>query len=222
MNKEAQQKSVKRFNPVRAFIQIATARLLVGPFHYVYNHLKVSGRENVPKKGPFLVVSNHLSYFDPPIVVISVDRPMGFVAKKELFEKRLLKPLISFFGAIEVDRERPSLSTMRMIKQVFQAGWSVGIFIEGTRNKTPGTLGAPHLGPAYLAWANKVPILPAGILHTNDPKTGAIVRFGKMIEPSEDLHATTWEIMESISQLTGWALPQRQKANAQAPEEQTF
>jgi 1-acyl-sn-glycerol-3-phosphate acyltransferase len=209
MDKDAQDRSVRRFNPVRAVIQMATARIFVGPFHYVYNRLKVTGHENVPKRGPFLVVSNHLSYFDPPIVVISVARPMGFVAKKELFSKKLLKPLINFFGAIEVDRDKPSLSTMRTIKRIFQAGWSIGIFIEGTRNKTTGLLGQPHLGPAYLAWVNKVPILPAGILSTNDPKSGAKVNFGKLIQPSPDLDATTWEIMHSISQLTGWELPPR-------------
>jgi len=190
---------------------MATARLIVGPFHYVHNHLKVTGRENVPKKGPFLVVSNHISYYDPPIVVISVDRPMGFIAKKELFTKAWLRNLINFFGAIQIDREKPSLSTMRAIKKVFQAGWSIGIFIEGTRNKTPGTLGEPHLGPAYLAWTNRVPILPAGLLDTADTKKGAQVHFGKMIQPSADLEKTTWEIMASIAELTGWTLPERKR-----------
>jgi 1-acyl-sn-glycerol-3-phosphate acyltransferase len=211
MNKDAQERSVKRFNKTRALVQMATARLFVGPFHYVYNRLQVTGRKHIPKRGPFLVVSNHLSYFDPPIVVISVDRPMGFVAKKELFEKAWLNALINFFGAIEVDREKPSLSTMRTIRRVFQAGWSVGIFIEGTRNRTPGTLGQPHLGPAYLAWSNRVPILPAGLLNTNDRNSGAIVRFGKLIQPSADLEATTWEVMRSIAELTGWALPKRKR-----------
>lgn len=209
MSKELKEHDLKRFNPTRAFIQMATARLFVGPYHYVHNRLKVTGRENVPKKGPFLVVSNHLSYYDPPIVVISVNRPMGFIAKKELFTKAWLRNLINFFGAIQIDREKPSLSTMRAIKRVFQAGWSVGIFIEGTRNKTPGTLGQPHLGPAYLAWTNRVPILPVGLVDTPDPKRGAKVHFGKIIQPSADLDKTTWEIMASIAKLTGWALPEQ-------------
>lgn len=201
----------KRFNPLRAAVQMATARFFVGPFHYWYNHLSVEGHEHVPDKGPFLVVSNHISYFDPPIVVIAVDRPMGFIAKKELFEKPLLRPLIDFFGAIEIDRDKPSLSSIRKVKQVFKAGWSVGIFIEGTRNKTPGTLGQPHVGPAYFAWTNKVRILPVGLLKTKatERSQGAIVRFGPMIDASEDLDATTWRIMANIAELIGWSLPER-------------
>jgi len=156
-----------------------------------------------------MIVSNHLSYFDPPIVVISVNRPTGFIAKKELFQGRLLKPLINFFGAIEIDRGKPSLSSIRTIKQVLANGWCVGIFIEGTRNKTPGILGQPQLGAAYFAWQNRVKILPVGLLNTNKPWGRASVRFGRPIEPTRDIRETTWQVMASIAGLIGWALPNR-------------
>lgn len=209
MEKDVKNLDIERFNPRRAVIQMAIARFLVGPFHKIYNRLKVEGRNNIPDDGPFMIVSNHLSYFDPPIVVVSFNRPAGFIAKKELYNNPWFTTLIKFLGAIKIDRDKPSLSTIRAVKKVLQAGWSVGIFIEGTRNRTPGILGTPHLGPAYLAWSNKVRILPVGLLNTNNRKSGALVRFGKVIEPSEDLEATTWKIMASISELTGWTLPNR-------------
>ncbi len=209
MKESAQEKSLKRFNPTQAKVQMAIAHYLVGPYHRFYNRLIVEGKEHVPEKGPFLIVSNHMSYFDPTIVVVSVDRPTGFVAKAELFKKPLLKPLINFLGALEIDRDKPSLSSIKTIKRVLKAGWAVGIFIEGTRNKTPGVLGSPHLGPAYLAWSTKVKILPAGLLDTGKEARKAIVRFGPTIEPSADLEATTWKIMESISKLIDWKLPER-------------
>jgi 1-acyl-sn-glycerol-3-phosphate acyltransferase len=118
---------------------------------------------------------------------------------------------MDFYGTIIIDRDKPSVSTIRTIKEAFQCGWSVGIFIEGTRNKTPGTLGKPHTGPAYFAWANKVPIIPVGFTGTNIRWGKARAAIGPLIYPSEDLEATTWEIMESLSKLTGWALPERTK-----------
>jgi len=198
----------KRYNSLRAAIQMATAHYIVGPFHYCHNHLSITGRENVPQSGPFLAVSNHISAYDPSIVVISVDKPMGFIAKKELFEIPWLSPLISLLGAIEINREKPSVSSIRTIKQAFAAGWAVGIFIEGTRNKTPGILGQPHTGAAYFAWSNKVKILPVGILNTNEPGGKAVVHIGKLMEPTGDLEHTTWEIMQAISDLTGFKLPE--------------
>ncbi len=201
------------FTPTRAAIQIATARYAIRPFHFFYSKLKVEGRENLPKtKAPLLIVSNHLSYFDPPILVVATDRPMGFFSKLELFKSPMLRRLIQFYGAIAVDREKPSLSSIKAVKHVFKSGWSVSIFIEGTRSKTPGVLGKPHTGAAWLAWTNKVPILPIGLINTNKPwgKGGtAVARIGPIMQPTEDLEATTWAIMERLSQLTGYDLPPR-------------
>lgn len=201
------------FTPTRAAIQLATARYAIRPFHFFYSKLKVEGRENLPKnKEPLLIVSNHLSYFDPPILVVATDRPMGFFSKLELFKSPMLRRLIQFYGAIPVDREKPSLSSIKAVKHIFKCGWSVSVFIEGTRSKTPGVLGKPHTGAAYIAWTNKVPILPIGLINTNKPwgKGGtAIARIGAIILPTEDLEATTWAIMESLAQLTGNELPQR-------------
>jgi 1-acyl-sn-glycerol-3-phosphate acyltransferase len=200
----------KRYNPLRAAIQMAVARCIVRPFHYFYfrNHFSIIGLENVPQSGPFLAVSNHLSVQDPSFVVVCVGRSMGFIAKKELFQIPWLSPIIRLLGAIEINREKPSVSSIRSIKQAFAAGWSVGIFIEGTRNKTPGVLGQPHTGAAYFAWSNKVKILPVGLINTDQRGGKAIIHIGKLIEPTGDLDFTTWEIMEAISQLTGFKLPE--------------
>ncbi len=184
-----------------------TARVLLRPVYFFRNQVEIIGRENIPPNRKFLVVGNHLSQWDPPLLCIGTDIPMAYVAKTELFEIKYFKQLISFFGAIPINRNKPEKSTIKTVKKVFETGWNVGMFIEGTRSKKPGFLGPPHLGAAYFAYSNKVQILPVGLIDTNKAWTKAKVVIGKPIEPSKDFEKTTWEVMESLSQLTGYKLP---------------
>lgn len=85
------------------------------------------------------------------------------------------------------------------------------MFIEGTRPKTPGVLGPPHLGAAYFAKSNNVPILPVGLIGTAEKGEKAFAHIGKIIQPSDDFEKTTWEIMESLSQLTGFKIREDRK-----------
>jgi 1-acyl-sn-glycerol-3-phosphate acyltransferase len=212
MSEEKKFKPIKRprWTQWRKVAQHITAHCAIEPFHFFYSRFSHTGRENIAgHKGPFLVVSNHLSYYDPPLMVVSTGIPLAFMAKVELNSSPILKPIMDFYGTIIIDRDKPSLSTIRTVKEAFQSGWSVGIFIEGTRNKTPGVLGKPHIGAAYFAWANKVPIIPLGLVGTNVKWGKARGAVGPIIQPSADLEATTWEIMESLSKLTGWELPER-------------
>ncbi len=197
------------YSPPRTMLYMVTARFLFAPLFILCHRLSVIGRENVPK-GSFVAVSNHLSNSDPPLLTVATDRPIAFLAKKELYDVPVLKDLILTYGAISVDRSSPELSTFKAVKHMFRAGWSLGMFIEGTRNKTPGVLGQPHQGPAYFARSNRVPLLPIGITGTDRPWAKVVVRIGRPIEPSKDLDETTWKIMESLSQLTGSALPPKE------------
>jgi 1-acyl-sn-glycerol-3-phosphate acyltransferase len=203
------------YTPVRRAIYMATARGFFAPLYSIYHRLTITGRENVPD-GPFVAVGNHLSNADPPLLAVATLRPIAFIAKRELYEVPVLKQLILFYGAISVDRGKPEVSTFKAVKEVVKQGWSLGTFIEGTRNKTPGVLGQPREGAAYFARANKLPIVPVGIVGTNVRWGKAYARIGKPIEPSQDLSRTTWEIMEALSELTGFALPQRAADESQS------
>ncbi len=199
-------KSFRWHNTVR---YIASARYFFGPLFFIQNRLEFSGRENIPE-GPVLFVANHLSGWDPPLIARVTDRPVSFLAKEELFSNKFLNPLIRAYGAISINRDKPEPSTFKAVKEMLKRGWCLGMFIEGTRNKTPGVLGPPHLGPAYFAKANKLPIVPIGILGMNEKGGKARVIIGKPIEASSNLDETTWRIMEAISELTGFGLPPRE------------
>lgn len=199
----------KVFTPARTTVYRLTARYFFGPMWAIYHRLEYSGRENIPNT-PCVIVGNHLSNADPPILSTVTDVPLAFLAKRELYDVPFLRQLILTYGAISVDRQKPEPSTFKAVRQVFKNNWNLGMFIEGTRNKNPGVLGKPHTGPAYFAWANKVPIVPVGIVGTGKPWAKAYAKIGKPIQPSADLEKTTWEIMEALSELTGFALPPRE------------
>jgi 1-acyl-sn-glycerol-3-phosphate acyltransferase len=207
------------YSPNQLLKQKLTANLVINPFHAIYSRFSHEGRENIVGPGPFVIVSNHLSYFDPPLLVTSTGEPLIFVAKKELLHIPIFHYVIEFFGSIGIDRGKPSKESIREVKKAIDAGWSIGIFIEGTRNKTPGVLGKPHIGPAYFAWSNKVPIIPVGLIGTNKRFGKAQARIGKLIQPSRDVNATTWEIMESLSALTGYGLPPRPEKGQREEQE---
>ena len=198
------------FSPSRSAIQLATERFIVRPFYHLVKQLSVSGRENIVKDGPMVIVSNHLSLWDPPILSVATRKPICYIAKKELFENAYLEKLIELLGTVAIDRKKPTLSSIKKIKEAVKAGWSLGIFIEGTRSKIKGSLGPPHTGAAYFAYTNKLPILPVGLIDTNQKRGKCYARIGQLIEPGADLEAKTWEIMQALSELTGYKLPDSQ------------
>lgn len=198
------------YNPARTKLYTLTARYFFGPMWAIYHRLEVTGRENIPD-GPKVIVANHQSNADPPLLATATDVPLAFLAKKELYDVPALRSMILRYGAISIDRDKPEKSTFKAVKNVFANGWALGMFIEGTRNKDPEfkALGQPHTGPAYFARANKAIIVPVGIMGTNRKWGKVRVHIGKPIQPSNDLEATTWEIMHAIADITGYALPER-------------
>jgi len=203
----------ENFQGYRKITELLTATGIEWYYKCFYGRLTILGRENIPKgSGPYLIVGNHLSNWDPPMLVVATRLNMGFVAKEELYKSKKFGKLIEFYGAISVKRDKPEKSTFKSVKKIFEQGWSVGMFIEGTRNKTPGVMSRPHLGPAYFAKANRVPILPVGILGTNQKGGHAILHVGKPIPCGDNLEETTWQIMEALSELTGFRIEHRELA----------
>jgi 1-acyl-sn-glycerol-3-phosphate acyltransferase len=194
--------------PWRKAVYMATELGLLAPLFVLKHRLTITGRESVPAP-PFVAVANHLSKEDPPLLAVAVRRPVAFIAKQELYAVPILRSLILFYGAISIDRDKPEVSTFKAVKEVCQHGWALGMFIEGTRSKTPGMLGAPYEGPAYFAWVLRAPIVPVGIVGTDNPWGKAYARIGKPIDPDRDLDKITWDIMQSLSDLTGFTLPPR-------------
>lgn len=177
---------------------------VVSPLFHLYFQGRIEGIQYVPKSGPLLVVANHASDFDPPIVSSCLGRPVSYMAKEELFKVPILGPAIRLYGAYPVKRGSADRSAIRAALKQLDQGWAVGVFLQGTR--TPdGRISSPKLGAALIAAKAQVPMLPVSVwgTHCIMPKGAKLphrvpvtMRIGTSIAPpastnKDDLLATT-------------------------------
>lgn len=172
---------------------------------HTYFRGQIYGAQNVPQSGPLVVVSNHASYFDPPIVSNCVRRPVAYMAKEELFDIPILAKVIKLYGAYPVSRGNADRNAIRSALEYLDQGWAVGVFLEGTR--TPdGKITNPKRGALLLAAKAKAPILPVsvwgseGILKKGSAIPRAVpitVRIGKLIDSP---NSTNKEELETLTQ----------------------
>ncbi|MGF1600521.1 MAG: lysophospholipid acyltransferase family protein [Thermosynechococcaceae cyanobacterium] len=185
---------------------------VVSPALHTYFQGRIYGADHVPQKGPLLVVSNHSSDFDPPIVSNCVRRPVAFMAKQELFEVPVLATLIRWYGAYPVNRGGSTRSAIKASIAALEAGWATGVFLQGTRTKD-GRITDPKLGAAMIASKAQVPLLPVSLWGTEKvlvkgkklPQVTPItVRIGEPIAPPksgnrDQLNAVTERCAEIIN-----------------------
>jgi 1-acyl-sn-glycerol-3-phosphate acyltransferase len=163
--------------------------------------LRIEGQEKVPRQGGLVVVSNHFSSLDPPVMGVSIPREANYMAKKELFEKSWwFRLIILSLRAYPVDREGNATSAIKdSIRRVKDKQVAIGIFIQGTRNA--GDAEALD-GAAFIAQRAGVPLQPAAIWREG---RSFRVRFGEPIVPQgksrEEASGMTQQLMESIKQL---------------------
>jgi len=132
---------------------------------FLLSRREVRGAENVPSEGPLLIVANHLSLADPPLLAISIKRKMMFMSKEELFRGGFTTFCIKNFGAFPVNRSRLTRAALESASQYLKQGMAIVMFPEGKRSPN-GCLEEAFPGSAMIALRYHAPILPVGIIGT--------------------------------------------------------
>lgn len=206
------------------------ARIFMTPFFLVYFRYARTGREHGRVKGGLIVAANHRSFLDPFAIggALPWRRPMNYVAKVELFERRWRGLILSRLGAFPIRRGESDEDSVETARQVVERGGAVCIFPEGTRIRR-GSLAEPKRGVGRLALQTGAPVIPVALLGTEGVRRGwrirprkIRVRLGKAMtfpraeDPSRGLAATAtgriWPNVELQWEDLGGLPPMRRAA----------
>jgi 1-acyl-sn-glycerol-3-phosphate acyltransferase len=181
---------------------------LSGTIAKVAFQYRAYGQENIIEEGPAIMAANHQSYLDPPLVGITCRNELYYLARKTLFEKKLLGPVISRVNALPVDLSRGDLSALRAVMNLLKEGHRTVIFPEGTRSLT-GQIQQARPGIGLIVAKTLAPVVPMRIFGSFEawPKGGKIrahpvtVVVGKpMMFKKEDFAANNREAYQKISE----------------------
>lgn len=128
----------------------------------IYCRIETRGFENLPLKGPLMLVLNHKSFADPPMAAVLLRRRVFFMAKIELFRFRPFGWLIASVGAFPVTRGRPDRKAIRRSLEILNNGLALMIFPEGHRSDS-GDLQQARSGAVFLAQKTGCQVVPIGI-----------------------------------------------------------
>lgn len=176
---------------------------LLRPLFSFFFRSKVVGKKNIPKNGSVIFCGNHLNFKDQFYIVASTKKPIHWMSKKEYFDG----PWSWFFrlvGCISVDRKNHGGNSLNEALKYLSLGSSIGIFPEGTRNKTNEELLSFKIGAVYLAQKSGASLVPFAI--TGDLKVfskNTVLRIGKpfKIGQNEDLKEANNKLYNCILDL---------------------
>ena len=203
--KNYSQRKPSEYNWFRTLFIWLTCNVAYGFYYRVVSNLKVIGRENVPKKGFYIVASNHVSAVDPFLIVHALQRPIAYMAKKELFEKKIMRFFLDLLGAFAVNREKLEVSTFKTAIGIKNTNWLLGLFPQGTRERE-GNMDNISRGFAAIAKAAKADIIPVAIIGaTRDerrPFQGNMkIKIGKPIPYMDDTQELIKIWVEKVAEL---------------------
>lgn len=167
-------------------------------FFKLYLGFKTYGRENVPKTGPFILVSNHQSYLDPILLGTSIHRNLYYLARSTLFKHPVCAVIMKGMHCISLKRDSGNVAALKVAIRTLKSGRPIVLFPEGTRTKGKGLKrGKPGVG--FIVAKAGVPVVPAYVKGSFEamPRQAKTLRrrpvsvhIGKPVTFSEDFFRT--------------------------------
>lgn len=171
----------------------------------------VSGLENIPKEGPFILLANHQGNFDPIVLMYAVkNKRFGFIAKKEIKKIWILKIWMEVIGCAFIDRKSPrdAIKSLNEAEKIIKAGTPMAFFPEGTRSRS-SEVGTFKTGVFKIVEKVKLPVIPVAIngtykvMEANNGKirpANVTVTIGKSIETKDYTRDEFKELPEKVKQ----------------------
>lgn len=180
-------------------------RFILGPFFKWYYNPTIIGKENIPKEGAILIVGNHKHLYDQCLSIISTKRFIKYMAKREYFDNKKTRWFFKAVGCISVDRSVHDGKAKGEAIETLKNGGAIGLFPEGTRNKTQEFLLPFKFGAVSMAKKTDAYLVPFGI--TGDyifRSKNLVIKYGKpfkvtdmeLEEANNLLYETVKKIME--------------------------
>lgn len=216
--------------PPRMGATYVLGRLIIKPIARIMYRPRVEGRDNVPRTGPIIFASNHLSFIDSIAIPVAAPRPVHFMAKASYFEGRgfggwVSRTFFTAIGAVPVRRGagQAAMEALDQQRIFLDDGRAVALYPEGTRSRD-GRLYKGRTGVAFLALQTGALVVPVGLIGTDKVmpvgakkpsfKHRVTVRFGEPIDltphgPANSGRArrlATDELMAAIHALSGQEL----------------
>jgi 1-acyl-sn-glycerol-3-phosphate acyltransferase len=147
--------------------------------------LRISGRPNIPRRGPALLIANHQSFLDPMVIGAASPRHLCFLARKTLFRNPIFGHLLSSLNTVPVDQEGVAKEGLKTILDELKQGSAVLVFPEGQRSWN-GDLQPLKPGIQLLIRRTKAPIIPIGVAGANIalPRGKLRVKFAPFFLPA--------------------------------------
>ena len=154
---------------VPLFNQLArrVGRLILRLVFQLLSEVKIYGRENVPKEGPYIISVNHVSLYDPPLILAFWPTPPEAAGAIEIWSKPGQDILVRLYGCIPVHRGEYDRQLLDTVLSVLKSGRPLVLDPEGARSHGLGMRRA-HPGVAYIADKTGAPVIPVGVVGTTD------------------------------------------------------
>lgn len=181
-------------------------------FRFYYNP-KIINKEVIPKEGPILIVGNHKHIYDQCLTIMATKRVIHYMAKKEYFDGKMAW-FFKLVGCIPVDRSIKDHNATDKALKVLNSGGAIGLFPEGTRNKTKDVFLLPFkFGTVSMARKTNATIIPFGL--TGDYKfrsKNLTIRYGTPFKVGEmDLEDANKKLYEEVERLMRENLEEEEK-----------
>ena len=140
------------------------SKIILGPIFKLYYNPKIIGKENIPKEGSVIIAGNHKHLFDQCLTILSTKRCIRYMAKKEYFDNKKVAWFFKGCGCIPVDRTKKDANAVNSALNVLNNKLALGIFPEGTRNRTKDLLLPFKYGAVSMAKKTDSYIVPFAII----------------------------------------------------------